>query len=95
MKSQLWHVILVLAIISGSLLPAISSTPAAASLLPGNTADTNSDTLIAQIITIITIITILTYHPLVQSRAAQLLDVTLEGEAIVINFDRQILGGGV
>jgi N-acetylmuramoyl-L-alanine amidase len=88
MKSWIWKGILVLVIISAALIPGVGTVSLVASAPPSNITYTDPDTLIAQITELIS------QHPLVQNRAAKVLDVIIEGEAITINLDRRILGEG-
>lgn len=62
-------------------------------LLGGSFALTDQPlVVVADSISFISQITdILTAHPLLQSREAQVLDVSLEGEAVLINLSRAIL----
>ncbi len=87
MKSWIRNVLLILALFS-SLLPGIGIAPVAAAPLHRDAAPIDPDTLTAQITEVIN------QHPLARDRAAHVLHVTLEGRAVIINLDRQILDGG-
>lgn len=79
MQKLLWNIILLLVVLTGSFVSPVNLTPVAAS---------EPTPLIPQITTL------LTAHSLLQSRDAQVLDVSLEGEAILINLSRPILKDG-
>ncbi|HQE92560.1 MAG TPA: DNRLRE domain-containing protein [Anaerolineae bacterium] len=89
MKKQIGSIVLIVAMLADVWLPGSKALAAASDVAATATTHPDPDALISQITNL------LTHHPLVQSRGAQLLDVTLEGEAILINFDRQILDDGV
>lgn len=89
MKSRLWNMLVVLAIVAGSVLPVVGVAPVAAAAPARVVAETGPDALIALVTDT------LAQHPLVQARMARVLGVTLEGRAVIINLDRQILADGV
>ena len=88
MKTRIWHSVLVLLIIAGSWLSSLTVTPLAAAAPPVDILTLDPDPLLEQVTQIIS------QHPLVQSRGAQVLDVFLEGEVIIIDLDRRILAEG-
>ncbi|MFP4395332.1 MAG: DNRLRE domain-containing protein [Anaerolineales bacterium] len=85
MKNWLWNVFVVLAIVGGSFFPGVGAVSVAEAAVHPAGAYTDPDTLIAQIMDT------LAQQSLVQDREAQVLDVIIEGEAIIINWDRRIL----
>jgi len=89
MKKRIGNIVLIIAVLTSAWLPWFRVSAAVPDVAATATQHPDLNVSLTQITDL------LTAHPLVQSRAAQLLDVTLDGEAIVINFDCQILGDGV
>jgi len=79
MRKVLWDIVLLFVVLTGSFGPIANPTfVAAAATIPLTSQITD----------------LLTAYPLLQTREAQVLDVSLDGEAILINLDRAILKDG-
>jgi N-acetylmuramoyl-L-alanine amidase len=86
MRKSIRNSMLVLVILGVILLPGLNPTSVSASPHPRSIPYADPDTLTTEIAQT------LTHHALVRDRQAEVLDVTVEGEAVLINFDRRILG---